>query len=184
MGLREALFGCAIGVGLWGCGNGDATSSFLPSDSDGGSSGGAAADAGVVPLDGNSTDVSPDAQATDAASPYVTITSPHDGDQVPNPVTFQFVAGGGVQTVWFEAEQAYPLQTDPIPVSQGSITYKFSGVNTLRHITVQGRDALSQTIATDEVSFTPVSCVVADQPGFNHYTVAVINDTSDYPKDG
>lgn len=133
--------------------------------------GGAAGESGATP------------DASDAAQPWVTIVYPTQGAQVANPVTFLFEAGGGVQTVWFEVD-GYPIQTDPIPVAQGSHTYKFTGVNTPRHVVLQGRDLSNTPVASDEVDFTPVSCVLPDQPGFNHYTVAAINNAQEYPKDG
>ncbi|MBI5536359.1 MAG: hypothetical protein HY898_26800 [Deltaproteobacteria bacterium] len=143
---------------------GDATAEGKPESGSGGQAGDGAAPA-------------------DAGNPWVTIVSPKQGEKVANPVSFAFEAGGGVKTVWFEAD-GYPLQATAIPVAQGSHTYKFTGVNTQRHVVLQGRDQADQTVATDEVDFTPVSCILADQPGFNHYTIAAINNTSEYPKDG
>lgn len=124
-----------------------------------------------------------DALPDQSPAPYVTIVFPSEGESVPNPVQFLFTAGGGVESVWFEVDD-WPLQTEPIPATETSFTYSFSGVNKPRHVVLKGLDTQGQVLATDEVTFTPVSCVVADQPGFNHYTVAVMNDTIHYPKDG
>jgi len=138
------------------------------------------------PLPDSQTDALPDADSSvqeTAAQPFVQILSPTEGEQVPNPVTFQFTTGGSVQTVWFEVD-GYALQSDPIAASAGTHTYTFSGVNVLRTAVLQGRDGQNVTVATDEVTFIPVSCMLADQPGFNHYTVQAINDTIAYPKNG
>jgi hypothetical protein len=176
--VATALFLAA----LPGCGSDDGQSPWVTSHDAGqefsqGGAAGSAQDAGLV------GDAGAPADASDAAKPWVTIVYPAQGAQVANPVTFQFDAGPGVQTVWFEVD-GYAIQTEPIPATQASYTYKFAGVNTQRHVVLQGRDAADKTIATDEVDFTPVSCVLPDQPGFNHYTVAAINNGKEYPKDG
>jgi len=117
--------------------------------------------------------------------PWVRITYPEEGQTVPNPVTFTFETSEEVVWVWFECE-GWPLQNDPIPAERGSHTYRFTGVNRQRDVILQGMDSNRNVIATDEVSFTPVNsgCRVPDVPGFNHYTISAINDTTLYPKDG
>lgn len=119
------------------------------------------------------------------AGPYVRIVYPTEGIEAPNPVTFQFEAGGGVQTVAFHCE-GWPLQNEPIPAGQSTHTYDFSGVNRLRTVTLTGYDAADATVAQDQVSFIPFEdvCAIPDQPGFNHYTVRAINDWGRFPKDG
>lgn len=118
--------------------------------------------------------------------PYVRVIYPEEGAIVPNPVTFEFEGGGGVRYVWFEVD-GWPLQREPIPVEQRYYTYNFSGVNYQRHLILYGYDESYNTIAQDEVNFTPVnqdSCSVQDQPGFNHYVIQLINNNSLYPKNG
>lgn len=129
------------------------------------------------------TDVPPD--QTNPTDPWVRLVAPADGDEVPNPVTFQFDGGNGVVSVWFEVD-GWPLQQEALPLAQQAFTYDFTGVNQVRHVVLEGLDAQGSTVAMDEIQITPVQlpCTVPDQPGFNHYTVALINDTARYPKDG
>jgi hypothetical protein len=104
---------------------------------------------------------------------------------VPTPVTFEFEAGGGVVAVWFECDE-WPLQDEPVPAGAGTYTYDFTGVNFERHVVLTGLDESGGTIARDEVRFTPTreACILPDQAGFNHFTVAAIGDAILYPKDG
>ncbi|MFH1438464.1 MAG: hypothetical protein ABIJ56_22335 [Pseudomonadota bacterium] len=116
---------------------------------------------------------------------YAVILFPADGDSAPNPVTFRFDAGGSVETVWFECE-GWPLQDEPIPADRGTHTYRFAGVNFERNVVLTGLDSGENEVARDEINFTPTepSCALADQDGFNLYTVRAVNDTATYPKDG
>jgi hypothetical protein len=131
----------------------------------------------------DATDVSVDEPVTN--EPWVRIDFPSHGEQVPDPVTFQFSGGNGVVSVWFEVDD-WPLQQAPLPLQQQAFTYDFNTVNQARHVVLEGRDATGATVAVDELDFTPVQlpCSVPDQPGFNHYVVALINDATRYPKDG
>ncbi len=118
-------------------------------------------------------------------TPYVQIIFPQHGDEVPNPVTFEFAAGGGVVEVEFVCDD-WPLQQEPIPAGETSYTYRFSGVNFERHVVLTGFDENGDPVAWDEVYFTPVQegCSVPSQSGFNEYTVRAINDWSRFPRDG
>jgi len=125
-----------------------------------------------------------DAAEAEAEEPWVAILFPADGESVPNPVTFLFDAGGGVETVEFEAD-GWPLQSAPIPVAVGELTYEFGGVNFARHVVLTGFDATGAPVATDALDFTPTEelCPIPDAAGFNHYTIAAINDWTVFPKD-
>ncbi len=138
----------------------------------------------IVCPDG-STDGDSDSDS-DTDSPWVSIIYPGDGEEAPNPVTFEFDGGGGVVSVAFFADDEWPLQDDPVPVGQGALTYEFSEVNYPRDISLIGYDADGEVVAEDQVSFIPLdlSCLIGPQPGFNEYTVRVINDWTMYPKDG
>ncbi len=142
----------------------------------------------VVVLDADEeqdTDVALEPQDDTTDGAWVSILEPLEGAEVANPVTFVFSAGPDVITVSFECE-GWPLHPDPLPADRGTLTYEFSGVNFERHVVLTGHDASGAVLATDEVHFTPTeeSCAIPDQPGFNHYTVAAINDIALYPKDG
>jgi len=120
--------------------------------------------------------------------PYLFIVFPEEGDEVLNPVTFEFYGGGGVETVEFECD-GWPLQQEPIPISEQQNawhTYSFSGVNFERTVVLKGFDEEGEWVVTDEVTFTPIQegCSIPVQPGFNEYTVRAINDWSRFPKDG
>ena len=148
-------------------------------------------DASDAPPDpSDATEASPDVvdanlDQSSPTEPWVRIVFPSNGDDVPDPVTFQFEGGNGVVSVWFEVDD-WPLQQEPLPLAQQAFTYDFSTVNQPRHVVLEGLDSEGATIATDEIDFTPVvlPCTVPDQPGFNHYTVGLINDLSRFPKDG
>jgi hypothetical protein len=159
-----------------GCDDGDA---FTPADGDGGVDHGAEADveAGADADSETGEDAPP--------GPWVRITFPGDGESVPNPVTLQWEAGGGVATVAFEAD-GWPLQRDPLAADLGSYDYSFTGVNFERHVVLTGFDGTGAAVATDAIDFTPTEevCSIPDPGGFNHYTVAVINNWDQYPKDG
>jgi len=124
-------------------------------------------------------------EGPDTSAPYVRILSPAAGEFVPNPVTFEFEAGPGVENVWFECDE-WPLQDEPIPAGRGTFTYLFSLVNIERRVVLIGLGAEGLETARDEVRFTPThrKCAMPDQPGFNHYTIAALNDWGRYPKDG
>jgi len=117
--------------------------------------------------------------------PWVSILFPEEGASEPNPVTFLFEAGGGVVQVTFVVD-GWELPDMPIPAEPGAFTYRFNGVNFARHVLVMGLDESGAELASDEVTFTPTAagCSIPDQEGFNHYTVAAVNDSGYYPKDG
>ncbi len=129
----------------------------------------------------------PDATPDAAPGPWVRITSPTDGSEAPDPVTFHWEAGGGVVTVAFECE-GWPLHPEPLPADRGEHTYDFSGVGFEREVTLTGFDSEGAPVATHVIHLTPIeaplSCRIPDAPGFNHYTLLAINDWSRFPKDG
>jgi hypothetical protein len=146
------------------------------------------ADAVEVAGDDGGPDADADADADgdgDVPAPWVRIVFPEDGGEAPNPVTFLWEAGGGVDTVTFVAD-GWPLQRDPLRADAGAYTYTFTGVNFSRHLVLIGYDTTGATVATDELDFTPTEevCSIPDPPGFNHYTVEAINDWDLFPKDG
>lgn len=176
--LRAAL---ALAALLPSCGSESPSSwKWNPSPEDAGD----AATEASVDAD-SSTDTSDSTVDQSTTEPWVQILYPTEGSEVPDPVTFEFAGGNGVVAVWFEVDD-WPLQDTPLPLAQQAFTYDFSGVNEVRHVVLEGLDEQGATIAVDELDFTPVQlpCTVPDQPGFNHYTVALINDASRYPKDG
>ena len=159
-----------------------------------------AGDAGVErdgPLPGTDSDPPRDLAAdsdggsapdTGPGLPWVEILAPGDGEVVDNPVLFRFGAGGGVDAVRFYADGDWPMHEDPIPAAAGEFLYRFGSANRVRDVTLAGF-ASGNRVASDVVSFTPVDPVpvgtsLPDQPGFNHYVVAAINDLATYPRDG
>lgn len=140
------------------------------------------AGAGVVDAGGDD----PVAESGDeAVEAFVTILSPEDGSTVPNPVTFTFETGGPVATVTLEAD-GWALSDEPLDADLGAFVYEFSLIDVERTVVLTGFDAAGEAVATDEVRFTPYEerCRIADQIGFNRYTVRAINDWTLYPKDG
>jgi hypothetical protein len=130
-------------------------------------------------------DMAPGEEEEGPVEPWISILFPEEGALEPNPVTFLFEAGGGVVQVTFVID-GWELPDMPVPADPGSYTYRFNGVNFERHVLVVGLDGSGVELASDEVTFTPtaVGCSIPDQEGFNHYTVAAINDSGYYPKDG
>jgi hypothetical protein len=185
--MKKTLIALLVGLGmalaaallLGGCDGGGGAAGG-DGDSDGDSDSDSDADA-----DGDS-DGDSDADS-DPPGPWVAIDHPAEGEQAPEPVTFEFSAGGGVTDVAFFADaEEWPLQDAPFPVGDGIHTWDFSGVNYPRDVLLVGYDADGEPVAEDSVTFVPLdeSCALGPQPGFNEYTIRVINDWSRYPKDG
>jgi hypothetical protein len=127
-----------------------------------------------------------DSCGCEEAGPWVRIVLPDDGTAVPNPVTFVFEASPTIVSVWFEANQ-WPIQDGLIPAGQGIFTHLFGPVNIEQSITMLGMDARGLETARDEVRFKPIDdiCPLSDDvPGFNHYTIAAVNDAGRYGRDG
>lgn len=141
------------------------------------------ADAGEIEGDG-AIDEEDAADGDVLELPWVELLAPTEGAEAPNPVTFRFAGGGGVETVELVCD-GWPLQDAPIPIEQAQSVYDFSGVNRSRTVVLTGYDATGSPVATDEVTFVPFqeACALGDETGFNHYTVAAINDTSRFPRD-
>jgi hypothetical protein len=181
IGKKTALLGALL---ILTAGSGGCSTQRPRPARDGAVADGAFVDSGA--LDGTlPPDGARDGASADGESPYVHIVYPAQGEQVPNPVTFEFEAGGGVEQVEFTCD-GWALQDQPIPADAESHVYDFSGVNYQRHVVVTGLDGQGNPVATDEVDFTPFeeACRIAPQPGFNDYTVRAINDWARFPKDG
>ncbi|NMC69841.1 MAG: hypothetical protein GYA57_07200 [Myxococcales bacterium] len=174
-----------LGTAAAACDDGDPVAPVEDTGAEGDEAAGADADAdGDVGFDADD-DGGADGPEDVSGGAWVRITFPEDGAEVPNPVTLRWEAGGGVAAVAFEAD-GWPLQRDPMPADLGAYEYSFTGVNYVRHVVLRGYDAGGVEVATDEVDFTPTEqvCSIPDPPGFNHYTVEVINNWDLYPKDG
>lgn len=174
-----------LGTAAAACDDGDPVAPVEDTGAEGDEAAGADADAdGDAGFD-DGDDGGADGPEDVSGGAWVRITFPEDGAEVPNPVTLRWEAGGGVAAVAFEAD-GWPLQRDPMPADLGAYEYSFTGVNYVRHVVLRGYDAGGVEVATDEVDFTPTEqvCSIPDPPGFNHYTVEVINNWDLYPKDG
>jgi len=125
-------------------------------------------------------------EGPDAAKrPFVRILAPQSHDPVPNPVTIEYEAGGGVETLWIDCD-GLPLQDDLVPARSGHRACLFSPLDVERTLKVAGLDAGGFEVAAALAKFTPTHqrCGLADQPGFNRYTVAALSDWDRYPRDG
>jgi len=186
IGLAFALTGCENGEPATPGGGTDADSD-ADTDADSDADTDADSDADTDADSDADTDADSDADSDSGTSvePWVQILFPEEGDEVDNPVTFELDAGGGVVSLELYCDD-WPLQDEPFSAQQEIHSYEFSGVNYERTAVLVGLDADNAEVAEDQVTFTPVeeSCVLPDQPGFNHYTIQAINDWSLYPKDG
>lgn len=117
--------------------------------------------------------------------PFVLVVSPETGGRVPNPVTVEFEAGGGVVAAWMDCD-GFPLPEDIVAGRSGIRSCLFSPPHVERTVEIVGLDGGGVEIASALVRFTPTqeTCGLADQPGFNHYTVAALSDWGRYPRDG
>lgn len=121
----------------------------------------------------------------DAKRPFVRVLAPPSGDSVPNPVTFEFEAGGGVVSLWVDCD-GLPLPDDLVSARSGIRPCLFSPANVERTLKIVGLDGGGFEVAAALAKFTPTRerCGLADQPGFNRYTVAALSDWGRYPRDG
>ncbi len=121
----------------------------------------------------------------DAKRPFVRVLAPQPGDSVPNPVTIELEAGGGVERLWIDCD-GLPLPDDFVSARSGIRTCLFSLPGVERTLKIPGLDGFGFEVASAPVKFTPTPgrCGLADQPGFNRYTVAALSDWGRYPRDG
>jgi hypothetical protein len=111
-----------------------------------------------------------------AELPWVSITSPADGAEVPNPVTFSVAASDDVDRVEVYADDWLLGETTP----GGTVTYTFAGTGFERAIEARAYagDAL---VATDEMTLTVTPATTPSDSSWN----AVVNSLlATYPTDG
>ncbi len=109
-----------------------------------------------------------------AGGPWVTITSPADGANVANPVTFTIAASEDVDSVELQAD-GWALGTVDTTDGEGQLTYTFSGTGYAREITASGggaSDALTLTVEPEE------------NPEASDFNAIVTKYLESYPTDG
>lgn len=109
------------------------------------------------------------------ADQWVTLTSPADGAEVANPVTFT-VAAAGTDTVTLEAD-GWPIGTVDVSDGEGQLTYAFSGTGYARAITATSADGGASDSL--EVTVTP-----EENPDPSDFNDVVMGYLEGYPTDG
>lgn len=106
---------------------------------------------------------------------WVTITSPADGAEVPNPVTFT-VAAAGTDEVSLSAD-GWPIGVVDVSDGEGQLTYTFSGTGYARSITATSADGT----ASDTLSLTVEP---EENPLVSDFNAVVVRYLETYPTDG
>jgi len=88
----------------------------------------------------------------DAGQPWVKILSPLDKSTVKNPVTFTISANKVAQVQILVDNWALSQPWDPS--KSNTLTYKFTGVNFVRKVLLQGFDAAAAKVAKHEITIT------------------------------
>jgi hypothetical protein len=109
-------------------------------------------------------------------TPWVTITSPSDGDTVPNPVRFSVEASAAVDEVELLADGWSLGTTTPDQL----LTYSFTGTGFERSIEARAFDD-GALVATDTITLTVDPGTSPEDSVFNDHVVAFMDD---YPTDG
>ncbi len=108
---------------------------------------------------------------------WVSITSPLDGAQVANPVTFVVDASSDAESVTLSADD-WPLGD----VAPGEVlTYRFNGTDTVRQIRADAFDAQGELLSSETIAITPLSGSDGGPTAFSERVAATI---SGYPQDG
>ena len=108
---------------------------------------------------------------------WVSITSPADGANVANPVTFTVASGSEISSVELLAD-GWPIGTvDTTGDGEGQLTYSFSGTGYAREITAQSADGT----ASDTLSITVEP---EETPTVSNFNELVLTYLATYPTDG
>lgn len=111
-----------------------------------------------------------------ADEPWVTITSPTDGDEVNNPVTFAVNASDDIDEIELMAD-GWSIGT---VAPGGTLTYEFSGTGYAREIQALA-SADSEVVATDSVTITVEPEQNAGSSSFNEVVLDIL---AEYARDG
>lgn len=106
--------------------------------------------------------------------PWITLTSPSDGAEVANPVTFTVATSDDVDSVELSAD-GWPIGTVNTVDGEGQLTYDFTGTGYARTITAEGggtSDTLSITVEPEE------------NPLPSDFNTLVLKYLETYPTDG
>jgi hypothetical protein len=108
---------------------------------------------------------------------WVSITSPANGANVANPVTFTVASGSGITSVDLLAD-GWPIGTvDTTGDGEGQLTYSFSGTGYAREITAQaGEGAASDTLT--------LTVEPEETPAVSDFNALVMKYLETYPTDG
>lgn len=113
----------------------------------------------------------------DEGVPWVTLTSPADGAEVPNPVTFAVTAAEGIDTVEVFADD-WPIGTvDTSGDGEATLTYSFTGTGYARAIEARSADGA----ASDTISIVVSPAEDTEASSFND---VVLRYLETYPTDG
>lgn len=107
--------------------------------------------------------------------PWVTITSPSDGAEVANPVTFTFTASEGIESIDLVADGWSIGSVGLSAAGDGQFTYTFSGTGYDRELIAQAGEA------SDTLSFTVTP---EENPAESNFNDIVWNYLESYPTDG
>lgn len=108
--------------------------------------------------------------------PWVTITSPPDGGEVPNPVTFAVNASDDVDTIELKVDDWVLGTVEP----GGILTYEFDGTGYARSIEADAY-ADGVLVATDTITVTVDAGTAPSESDFTDVVVAFLES---YPTDG
>lgn len=106
--------------------------------------------------------------------PWVTLTSPADGANVANPVTFTIATSDDVDVVELSAD-GWPIGTVDTEDGEGQLTYEFTGTGFARAIVAEGggaSDTLTVTVEPEE------------NPAESDFNTLVMKYVATYPTDG
>jgi hypothetical protein len=115
-------------------------------------------------------------RVAEAGDAWVTITSPSDGANLPNPVTFAVEASDDVDRIALSADGTPLGETTP----GGTVTYEFVGTGYERGIVAEAY-AGEELVATDALTITVEP---ADEPVVSDFNEVVWRTLAAYPTDG
>lgn len=112
-----------------------------------------------------------------ASESWVTVVSPADGANVPNPVQFVLDASDNVERVTLAADGWVFAEGGP----GERFTYTFDGTGYARDIVVDGFDAAGALVASDSITLTVEP---GTEPVDSDWNAVVLGLVEEYPTDG
>ena len=109
----------------------------------------------LIGMDENGDDLSDHSigvKVVAAEEPWVTITSPADGAEVTNPVTFALTASEDIDLITIEADGWELGSVNP----DDTLTYTFTNTDEIRDILATGWTTEEEPVASDEIEITVI----------------------------